>query len=269
MKLIVLIDNNTYIDKYYLGEPAVSYYIEDMGRKILFDTGYSDAFIKNALSLGIDVSDIDIIALSHGHNDHTGGLRQLINIDFNNKPELIAHPDALLFKKADGMGIGCPVSQAELEKVMKIKTSVKPVRLTKRLIFLGEIPIKNDFEERYSIGDTLKSGVEQKDFMLDDTALAYIGENVLYIITGCSHSGICNIISYAKEVTGIDKIGGVIGGLHLFDIDERAVRTIDYLIKENIPIMYPCHCTSFKVRSKLSNAVNIIEVGVGLELNWE
>ena len=59
MKLKVLVDNNTFIDEYYLGEPAVSYYIEDEDTKILFDTGYSEAFIKNAKNMKIDLRKID------------------------------------------------------------------------------------------------------------------------------------------------------------------------------------------------------------------
>ena len=74
MKLTVLVDNNTYIDQYYLGEPALSFYIEDGTEKILFDTGYSDAFIKNAEQMGIDLGALTYIVLSHGHNDHTRGL---------------------------------------------------------------------------------------------------------------------------------------------------------------------------------------------------
>ena len=78
MKLTVLVDNNTYIDQYYLGEPAVSYYIEDEGARVLLDTGYSDIFLSNAEKMGIDLSRLTHIALSHGHNDHTGGLRFLL-----------------------------------------------------------------------------------------------------------------------------------------------------------------------------------------------
>ncbi|MDY5913148.1 MAG: MBL fold metallo-hydrolase, partial [Inconstantimicrobium porci] len=74
MDLTVLVDNNTYIDQYYLGEPAVSYYIEDKNTKILFDTGYSDIFIRNAEKMNIDLKKLDKIAISHGHNDHTLGL---------------------------------------------------------------------------------------------------------------------------------------------------------------------------------------------------
>lgn len=269
MKITVLMDNNTYIDKYYLGEPAVSYYIEAEGKKILFDTGYSDAFIKNAETLGVELADVDIIALSHGHNDHTGGLRELVNIGFNKKPELVAHCDALLYKEADGLEIGCPISQDKIKEAMSIRFSSIPIKLTEKLIFLGEVPVLNDFEPRYCIGDTVRNSTKEKDFMLDDTALAYIGENGLYIITGCSHSGICNIISYAKKITGEGKIAGILGGFHLFDINDRTEKTIEYLAKEKIPMLYPCHCTSFNVRARLSNVANVAEVGVGLELNWD
>ncbi|WP_417204562.1 MBL fold metallo-hydrolase [Acetoanaerobium sticklandii] len=77
MKLTVLVDNNTFIDQYYLGEPAVSYYIEDEEIRLIFDTGYSDIFISNAKLLNIDLEKLTHIALSHGHNDHTRGLMYL------------------------------------------------------------------------------------------------------------------------------------------------------------------------------------------------
>lgn len=55
MKLTILVDNNTYIDKYYYGEPAVSYYIETEGKRVLFDTGYSDVILRNAEKMGINL----------------------------------------------------------------------------------------------------------------------------------------------------------------------------------------------------------------------
>ena len=75
MKLKVLEDNNTFIDEYYLGEPGVSYYIEDGDDKILFDTGYSNTFLENAGKMSIDLNSVNKLVISHGHDDHTGGLK--------------------------------------------------------------------------------------------------------------------------------------------------------------------------------------------------
>ncbi len=79
MKLKVLEDNNTFIDMYYLGEPAVSYYIEDGNDKILFDVGYSDAFMKNAKKMNIDLDKVNKLVISHGDYDHMGEAINLVN----------------------------------------------------------------------------------------------------------------------------------------------------------------------------------------------
>ena len=121
MKLQILMDNNTEIDVYYLGEPAVSYWLETEGKAFLFDTGYSDAFLKNAAGMGIDLTKAEAILLSHSHIDHTGGLQPLFALDFTKKPILLAHPDALLPHDWNGMDIGSPLSQAELaEKTVQL-----------------------------------------------------------------------------------------------------------------------------------------------------
>ncbi|MBQ3616185.1 MAG: MBL fold metallo-hydrolase, partial [Anaerotignum sp.] len=90
MKLKILMDNHTEIDVYYLGEPAVSYWIETEGKHFLFDAAYSDAFLKNAKDMGIDVAKAEAVLLSHSHNDHTGGLKPLLELDFEKKPRFIA-----------------------------------------------------------------------------------------------------------------------------------------------------------------------------------
>ena len=97
MKLVVLADNNTYIDQYYLAEPALSIYIENGGKKYLFDTVYSDVYLKNAAKLGIDLESLDAVIISHGHNDHTGGLA--FYPKRQNKPLLIAHPEIMEAKR--------------------------------------------------------------------------------------------------------------------------------------------------------------------------
>jgi len=80
MKLTVLIDNNTLIDRYFLGEPGVSYLIQDRNMQVLFDVGYSNAFIINAQKLNLDLLQSNFLVLSHGHLDHTWGLDPLLRI---------------------------------------------------------------------------------------------------------------------------------------------------------------------------------------------
>ena len=105
--------------------------------------------------------------------------------------------------------------------------------------------------------------------MLDDSAIVYKGKEGLFIITGCSHSGICNIIEQAKKVCEDERISAVIGGFHLFEDDERLQKTISYLKENQIRDLYPCHCVSLKAKTAMADELNIHEVGVGLKLEIE
>jgi len=116
MKLKVLVDNNTYIDQYYLGEPAVSYYIEDEGTKILLDVGYSDIYIKNAHAFGIDLGDVDKIVISHGHDDHTRGFNYYFNEFPQSQIDVVGHPDAFKEKVFDGVKICSPLLAEDLKR---------------------------------------------------------------------------------------------------------------------------------------------------------
>lgn len=151
MKLVVLADNNTYIDQYYLAEPALSIYIENSDKKYLFDTGYSDVYLKNAAKLGINLERLDAVIISHGHNDHTGGLAFYPKT--KHKPLLIAHPGIMEAKKADGLCISLPVSEAYLQERFIFKLTKKPLWLDEQLVFLGEIPRVNDFENKKPVGE--------------------------------------------------------------------------------------------------------------------
>ena len=107
------------------------------------------------------------------------------------------------------------------------------------------------------------------DEFSDDSALVFDGKNGLTIITGCSHSGICNIIEYAKNHFQ-KRIENIIGGFHLLEINDQVMNTIAYLKKQRITNLYPCHCTSLHVKSKMiEEGLNVIECGSGLELNIE
>lgn len=267
MKLKVLEDNNTFIDMYYLGEPAVSYYIEDGEDKILFDVGYSDAFLVNAEKMSIDIDNINKVVISHGHDDHTGGLKYFF--DKKRTVELISHPESFNYKEDDtGLYIGTSLSKEQLSKMCKLNLSKEPIKVTEHIIYLGEIPILNDFEPRHTIGKSIINGEKVYDNIKEDSALVYKGKNGLFIITGCSHSGICNIIEYAKKVCKDNRILGVIGGFHLFENDERLKNTIIYFKDNNIKYLYPCHCVSLKAKIEIAKQLEIHEVGVGLELEF-
>lgn len=269
MKLKVLVDNNTIIDQYYLGEPAVSYYMEDEGSRLLLDVGYSDVFIRNAEAFGLDLETLDKIVISHGHDDHTRGLKYYFEKEHKKPVTLIAHPDAFKEKISEGLNIGAPILEQELSQKCNLVLTREPMSISPNLIFLGEIPESNDFEGRRAFGEQSGTNGPEPDYLMDDTALVYKSPRGIYIITGCSHSGICNIIEYAKAVCGDSRVLGLIGGLHLFEVTEQAQKTADYLKQHPIKELYPCHCTSFAVKAELHKALPVKEVGVGLELNWE
>lgn len=278
MELKVLVDNNTIIDRYYLGEPGVSYLISEGKMKILFDVGYSNVFIQNAQKMGEDLLDINYVVVSHGHNDHTGGLVPLSNFYFEAKtenikhikPAVIAHPDAFSYKEYDGDDIGSMMNTDKLNRHFKLELTKEPFWITDNLVFLGEIPRENNYENKDSIGKCEKSGEMIDDFLIDDSALAYKSAEGVVIITGCSHVGICNIIEYAKKVCNDNRIVDVIGGFHLLAPSDRQINeTLNYFNTLGTPVIHPCHCTGLKYKIALSKVVDVEDVGVGLSLNYK
>lgn len=266
MKLRVLVDNNTYIDDYYVGEPAISYYIEDEDEKILFDTGYSNILINNAEKMGIKLNNLTKIVFSHGHNDHTGGFLHIEkHCDLKNIT-IIAHPNAFYKKYYDGEEIGAPFSLEYLKSKYKMELKKEPFFISERILFLGEIPEYHEFEKRTDIGEIEIEGLRELDYVLDDSAIVYRSNKGLFIITGCSHSGICNVIEHAKKLLKDDRIIGVIGGFHLFETDEKLKKTIDYLKFIGVEEMYPCHCVSFNAKAEIYKELHVHEVGVGMEI---
>lgn len=269
MKLKVLVDNYTYIDRYYYGEPGICFYIEDEGEGLLLDLGYSDIFLKNAKAMGIDIGDIKNIVFSHGHDDHTRGLRYYFNQYPDNIPNIFGHPKLFNKKYYKDTYIGSPFTISELTNKANLNLSKEPRMLSKNVMMLGEIPRVNDFEIERAIGRREgESGEYVVDDLIDDTALVYIGKEGLHVITGCSHSGICNIIEYAKNITGINRVVSVIGGFHLLKDNNMVDKTIEYFKENNIRELYPCHCTAFNVRAKMHNSIGIKDVGVGLSIEW-
>ncbi len=164
-----------------MAEPGLSILIEIENKKILFDTGYSDVFIKNANKLNISLENLTDVVISHGHNEHTRGLCYL-NIK-NKNIKFTAHPSIFDTKIGDDkIHYGCPITKKELGLKYELNLTKKPYFILPNLLFLGQIENNNSAD-------------------IDDSALVYISQNGLYITTDCSHSGILEIINYAKKMT--------------------------------------------------------------------
>ncbi len=260
MKLTILCDNNVRTNTPYLGEAGFSVYIEDGDEKILFDTGCSYVYRSNAEKLGMDLRDTTAIVLSHGHYDHTGGLDYFPHS--GKKLPLYAHPLAMLPKRFNSQNIGIPTEKTLLRQLFDLRLSRTPVMLSSHLLFLGEIPQYSE-EDAFPLGECFIEGVWQPDSLLDDSAIVYRGSAGLYIITGCSHAGIKNIVEYAKKVCGDQRILGILGGLHLVRASRRTDRTAQWLSELDAKELRPCHCTCLVAKTSISTRATIIETCVG------
>ncbi len=110
----------------------------------------------------------------------------------------------------------------------------------------------------------------ESDLLLDDSVLAFRSDNGLVIITGCSHTGICNITEYARMICGEKRIIAIIGGLHLLTPDHiRIKRTGEYLRVLHFKALHACHCTSLMVKLILANYCPLQEVGIGMHIEWQ
>lgn len=265
MKLTVLTDNFTYIDRYYLGEPGFSALLECGEKTILFDTGYSDVYIENARRLGLDLEKVTHIVLSHGHNDHTGGLAAYLG-RFDNAPELIAHPGVFAQRIDNELEVGSPVAPGDLGPFLKPRFTKEPYWIDENVCFLGGIPRVYPFESDRAVGFRLTEEGLVPDDLPDDSSLAIKTEEGLFLLTGCAHAGIANTLRYALEVTGGTRVKAVLGGMHLFTVDAAFEAAAETLASLGAKTLYPCHCTSLSVKAALMKRFNVIETGVGLTL---
>lgn len=279
MKITILVDNTALFDRMFVAEHGFSAFIEAEGKRILFDTGYSDAFLKNAEKMKIDLMDLDYIILSHGHFDHTGGLWHLLHRFMEAKiekeshrlPRLIAHPRCFLPRpKLPVADNGSILTSNAVERAMPLELSAGPVQLTPNLIFLGEIERKFPFEvvEPGPRRIILPDGTAEEDRILDDSALVFRGLDGLVVISGCSHAGICNTVEYAKKVCGESRVQDIVGGLHLINAGAQLDGTLAYLREQSPAALHACHCTSLFAKVALAGVAPLQESGVGLRLEF-
>lgn len=237
MKISILCENSAGREnaKVCLAEWGFSVFIQINGVNILFDTGNTEVYKHNARYLNINLDDGDFIVLSHYHWDHTGGLRFH---NFKTKKKIIIHPQIIEKLPQD--------ESQRIKDDFEIITSNKPLEFSKNIYYLGEIPRKTSFEK----------GRYKDDPILDDSAIAIKTAKGVVVITGCSHSGICNICEYAKEITG-QKLHAVLGGFHLFEDNKKAIEgTINYFKSEKPEFLYPMHCVDLSAMSELYHNFN-------------
>jgi len=255
---IVTLSENTAGKAEVIGEYGLSVLLELDDRKILFDTGQSVSAVNNADALGVSLDDLEMIILSHGHYDHTGGLKEVLNR--TGEIDIYAHPDIFQKKYAVRENkkkyIGIPFEKQELEELgARFKLTRSPQKLG-NLLISGEIKRKTPFE---SVDPALyidtHEGMLEPDPVLDDQAVGVKTPHGLFIILGCAHAGMINTIEQLIELSGESQVHTVIGGTHLAFASERQVdETVKHLKMLNIGRIGVSHCTGFRASMRLASA---------------
>jgi len=240
----------------YLAEWGLSILVEVDGLGILMDTGLNFSAVHNAQLMGIDLATIDRIVLSHGHADHTGGLREVLKR--RGEVEVLAHPDiwAPKYVRRDGeteeQYIGIPFSREELESLGAHFNLVRePVSITDYVMTTGEILMLSGYEKIENNLFVKEAGVLQPDRLADDLALVIDTDFGLVVILGCAHRGTINTLRHAQRLTDKELVYAVIGGTHLFRAsDERIEQTIADLKEIGIQRLGVSHCTGFHASAR-------------------
>jgi 7,8-dihydropterin-6-yl-methyl-4-(beta-D-ribofuranosyl)aminobenzene 5'-phosphate synthase len=233
-------------------EHGFAAFVETPDGNCLFDTGGGKFLVDNALEFGKDLRSLSRIFISHGHDDHTGGLARVLHL--RGKVDVHAHPEVFRDRwlEKDGGGAhtfkGIPFKRPYLASLganfifNKDFTEVTPgVYLT------GEVPRITSFETP----EAKQKYWDGKDYVVDpfpdDQSLVIHSRQGLTIIFGCAHAGMINIIRHAMDNTGEERIHALIGGTHLgFLGHERMAASIAELEKLSPHTVACSHCTGFE-----------------------
>ncbi len=274
---LVTLSENTAKSLWLIGEWGWSMLVEAEDERLLFDTGLRISATYNAEMMGIDLTTIDRIALSHGHVDHTGGLRDILErlgsevgrSNFLDRHErivdVICHPDVWgqKFIRYSGeteygfRGIPFRKEELELRQGARFIESREPFWLTDDIVWSGEVPMRNDFEHVASICFIRQEdGSFLPDPVIDDAALYLRTDLGLVVILGCAHRGMINTIHHAQEVTGMEKVHMVVGGTHLVKASESQLDyTVGELKRLGVEKVGVSHCTGQASAAKLAAAL--------------
>ncbi len=241
----------------FLGEWGLSILVETESTRVLLDTGMSISAVHNADLMGIDLSTIDKIVLSHAHGDHTGGLREVLR-RMRKGIEVIAHPNIWIPKYVQygemSRYAGIPHVREGLEALgASFKLIKEPFKVSDDIMTTGEIEMVTDYE---TIDDRLYLKKDNRmipDPLADDLALIIRTREGLALITGCAHRGIINTVRHVHKLTGGEQIHTIIGGMHLMVASpERVQTTASELKKLGLQRLGVSHCTGFRASVRLA-----------------
>ena len=238
---------------------------QDKSESILFDTGGSpEAIIENAKRMGMSLSEVGCIVLSHGHYDHFGGLLSAVKAVGKAGLPIIVHED--MFRDR-----GTAYSDGTIRKYADFPTEVQlnsaKVIFTKQPFLIagssvcvtGEIPRTTSFETGLMNHKSFVNGSWQPDpLIMDDRAIVMnVKGKGLVILSGCAHAGIINTINYARQISGVENVYAVMGGFHLAgkDFEDKIELPIKELVCINPELIVPSHCTGWRAMFAISQAL--------------
>ncbi|MES0446909.1 MAG: MBL fold metallo-hydrolase, partial [Desulfobacterales bacterium] len=203
-----------------IGEHGFSALIEKGDEKFLFDTGPGMSLPHNTKKLEKDLRHLDKIIISHGHYDHTGGLKWAIQRS-GEKTEVVAHPKIFAKHMVRNPGEapkywGCPFTREELEESgAQFHMIDRTSEISPGMWFITGIDL---MPEQVPVDARLVIPQEARyvlDPIEDDASLLIDCEGSAVLVLGCAHSGILNILDHVENKLGIKKLQAVVGGTHL------------------------------------------------------
>ena len=255
LTLTVLVDDEAG-PKAGCAEHGLSFWIDADCFRILFDSGQGNVLRENMRQLDLNPAEIDAVAISHGHYDHTGGIPKIL-ADCE-KASIFLHPDALrrrYSQSSDGgvHPVGFPLSAAELLRSRNdfIRWTKTATRLHSSVFVTGEVPRHVSLEApagRFF----LDSECLAPDPFSDDQALVVETAEGAIVLLGCSHAGVENSLSCALSHSCTGRLRAVIGGMHLSDASQEGIVGLGDRLEELGPqLICPCHCTGGRAKEYL------------------